>query len=243
MKRTVSVLLALLLPVLAFGQDLPAKYLAALTNSEVPGGSGIYRGLTFHAPFTDPAAPLTVYKGSALTFTRATTATYVHPTTGLITTATAGQLRIEASGALIEGARTNIVPYSEDWSNAVWDIYAGAAFVITVDNTIAPDGTLTADRLTSTTGVNDVTQNFQTIDADGELYTGSFYVKKGNSSTIRADLRLGGKNYAYGINIDTGEFTAYADVAIAASLKDAPNGFKRVAIRSEERRVGKECRL
>src|SRR3990172_1403295 len=78
--------------------------------------------LPFYAPFTDPANPLRLIKGTgSLSFTRATTATYVHPTMGLITSAASGQLRIESNGALIEGQRTNLALQSEafgtTWSN------------------------------------------------------------------------------------------------------------------------------
>ncbi len=99
------------------------------------------RGLTFWAPFNDPDVPLALYKGTgSLTFTRAHdathTATFVHPTTGLVTVAAADQLRIEANGALIEGARTNIALYSDNLANAAWvKVNMDAAM-----NQIGPDG-------------------------------------------------------------------------------------------------------
>ena len=70
-----------------------------------------FRGLTFYAPFDDPASPLRLLRGTGtLTFTRATTATYVHPGTGLVTVASAGQLRIETRGAFFEAARLYTIP-------------------------------------------------------------------------------------------------------------------------------------
>jgi hypothetical protein len=154
MKRVVSFVLALLLPVLASGQDLPAKYLAALNET----GAGLSQGLIFHAPFTDPATPLAIYKGTGpFTFARAHdathTATFVHPVTGLVTVASADQLRIEADGALIEGARTNILTYSESLQTiggGAWGISSagtGTNPVVTGNNGVAPDGSSTAERI------------------------------------------------------------------------------------------------
>lgn len=150
MKRIVALLL--FLPAIALGQDLPAKHIAALSET----GAGLSRGLTFHAPFTDPANPLTVYKGSALAFARAHdathTATYLHPTTGLVTVASADQLRIEAQGALFEEAKTNLYTYSEQFNNIAWTA-AAANLTVTADNSVAPDGTLTADLVVLDNGV------------------------------------------------------------------------------------------
>lgn len=66
------------------------------------------KGLTFWAPFDRVADPLKLNRGvSAMTFVRATTATYFPPGSGTRSIASAGELRIEANGALIEGQRTN----------------------------------------------------------------------------------------------------------------------------------------
>jgi hypothetical protein len=84
-----------------------------------------------------------------VTFTRASTATYVDED-GLIKTTSADQARFdydpvtgESLGLLIEESRTNLITYSEDFSQSVWIKQNG--FSITSNTAIAPDGTLTAD--------------------------------------------------------------------------------------------------
>ncbi len=154
MKRAVSFVLALLLlPAIAVGGGLPTKYRASISET----GAGLSRGLTFHAPFTDPSNPLTIYKGTGpFTFTRAHdathTATFIHPTTGLVTTASADQLRIEANGALVEGARTNIALYSDNLVDAAWvKVNMDAAM-----DQVGPDGVANSASLITATD-NDAT--------------------------------------------------------------------------------------
>lgn len=116
------------------------------------------RDLIFHAPLNDPANPLYIAKGSALTFARAHDAThiatYVHPVTGLVTAASADQLRIEANGALIEGARTNLATESENLAaKGPWySNWTGVDSVITSNDRVAPDGALTADKVHQVAG-------------------------------------------------------------------------------------------
>lgn len=112
-----------------------------------------YSGLTFYAPFDDPANPLRLIKGTgSFTFTRAHdathTATFVHPTTGLVTTAFANQLRVEGNGALIEGVRTNIALYSDNLATAAWvKVNVSAAM-----NQTGPDGVANSASLITATG-------------------------------------------------------------------------------------------
>ncbi|HQU14162.1 MAG TPA: hypothetical protein PKV70_07920, partial [Thermodesulfobacteriota bacterium] len=135
-------------------------------------------GLTFYAPFDDPASPLKLLRGAgALTFTRAHdathTATYVHPGTGLVTVADNNQLRIEAGGALVEGARTNKALYSEALGLASTWIPVS----MTVDNNsvVAPNGNTTAETLTAT-GDNAVL--YQAIAGTHLDYVYSAYLKR-----------------------------------------------------------------
>lgn len=144
MRRILAlVLAALVYPAAVFSEDMPVKYRVALSE----GGAGLVRGLTFHAPFTDPANPLTLYKGTGtLSLTRVHdnthTATYIHPTTGYVTTADNNALRIEANGALIEGARTNLVAKSNDLTVAPWAEYGTPPTSVALDNADYPGGVL-----------------------------------------------------------------------------------------------------
>lgn len=141
------------------------------------------RGLTLYAPLHNPSNPLYLAKGtSALSFTRATTATYVHPTTGLITSAASGGIRIESSGALIEGARTNSVLYSNDISNEVWVARGTAA--VSPDNTASPDGNVTADRLDGLKETGAAGDIYQLISGftPAASYEPSFYMSRVSTS-------------------------------------------------------------
>jgi len=152
-RRTlIAVLAVLLVAVQAEGAGRKA-FKAGGSFSTV---QGLNKGLTFHAPFDDPSNPLKRYSGGALTFTRAHdathTATYVHATTGLVTVADNNQLRIEANGALIEGASTNLLLRSDQLDNSVWDhrLFDGQwNYTASANDTISPDGTLNADTLTT----------------------------------------------------------------------------------------------
>ena len=94
------------------------------------------------------------FKPLPFTFTRASTATRVNES-GLIESVASGVPRIDfldnADGhLLLEPSRTNIVPYSEAFDNAAWSKIAlgiGSTPVVTANQGLSPDGTMTADRI------------------------------------------------------------------------------------------------
>jgi hypothetical protein len=94
------------------------------------------------------------FKPLPFTFTRASTATRVNDS-GLIESVASGVPRIDfldnADGhLLLEPSRTNIVPYSEAFDNAAWSKIAlgiGSTPVVTANQGLSPDGTMTADRI------------------------------------------------------------------------------------------------
>jgi len=89
-----------------------------------------------------------------ITFTRASTATYFD-SAGVLQSAAIDAPRLDynpstlaAQGFLIEEARTNSLPRSEEFSDASWT--KGGA-TVTADSTTAPSGTATADTLVEDT--------------------------------------------------------------------------------------------
>lgn len=179
-----------------------------------------FNGLTFWVPLDDPANPLKLLRGTGSpSFTRATTATYVHPTTGLITSADAGQLRIEANGALIEGQRTNIGLYSDQFGlAATW-----VATNVTVDNnsTTSPDGTVNAELLTASDANGTVIQDLGVIASAAKVF--SVYLKRA-TGTGNIDLTLDG-----GIGWTTVAVTsAWTRFEITATLADPDVGIRIV---------------
>jgi hypothetical protein len=92
-------------------------------------------------------------------FSRASTATRVNKD-GLIETVSSNVPRLDyplidgvvqdCPALLLEPQRTNIIPYSESFSNVAWNksfIGIGSVPVVTANQGLAPDGTFTADRI------------------------------------------------------------------------------------------------
>jgi hypothetical protein len=81
-------------------------------------------------------------------------------------------------GILVEPAATNLGLRSEELSNAAWTVNNAT---VTADDTTAPDGTTTADKLveTNTSDASIRITNNITISA-GSTYTVSIYVKRSN---------------------------------------------------------------
>lgn len=124
---------------------------------------------------------------SRITFTRASSATRVNAS-GLIETVSSDVPRFDydpatltALGLLVEGQRTNLCLYSEQFDNGNW-VKSGSS--ITANAIVAPDGATTADKLveSATTAAHYVTQAISVT--SGVTYTFSFYAKAGERSVI-----------------------------------------------------------
>ena len=120
-----------------------------------------------------------------ITFTRSSTGTYVGAD-GLIKYAGADEPRFdhdsstgESLGLLIEESRTNLITYSEDFSQSVWAKQNG--FSITSNTAIAPDGTLTADTA-SRVNLN-AEYLYQNLNTPAGTYTLSCWIKSVNASS------------------------------------------------------------
>jgi hypothetical protein len=92
---------------------------------------------------------------SSMTAANTTTTTAITNYIPVLMTAPAGVARFDynpttgvALGLLIEESRTNLQAYSSDFSNALWSKNAST---ITADTIVAPDGTLTGDKLVENT--------------------------------------------------------------------------------------------
>lgn len=143
---------------------------------------------------------------SLITFTRATSRTYFN-SAGVLSTAAINTPAIDYNpvtlacrGLSVWEARTNLLTYSEAFSNAAWN--ATANTTITANSAVAPDGTTTADTLTHTsasifgkTGI--------TISAGASLAL-SLFVKKGNTTFFRLRIDNGADVVSCWFNLDTG---------------------------------------
>jgi hypothetical protein len=119
-----------------------------LSNSEMQAATTL-AGPTLSLDFMMPGT-----LDPRITFTRASSATYTDAS-GVIQTAATNAPRWDYAGGvlrglLIEEARTNIAQFSEDFSNVAWLKASGGTSsspVVTANQTVAPDGTTTADRI------------------------------------------------------------------------------------------------
>ncbi len=132
------------------------------------------------------------FKPLPFDFTRASSATYV-ASDGLIKTSTTGQPRIDfldnTNGTLlIEPQRTNLLTYSEDFSQSFW---AKSSVTLTT-GFVSPDGTTNASKLVST-GADGSMQNSYTV-SSGTTYTISVYLKT-VSGTLDTTIGLGSPGF------------------------------------------------
>ena len=169
-----------------------------------------------------------------ITFTRTSTATYVDED-GLIKSVDADVARFdhdpetgECLGLLVEESRSNLVTYSSDmsqWSANVSPIYAD-------NDTTAPDGTLTADKLTGNNAAADGRFIIVTISAN-TTYSVASFIKPTDQPRTRIGVYSNVDSW-YG-NVDTdwdanGEPTTQNSVG-ASNIKyePYPNGWYRVS--------------
>lgn len=118
----------------------------------------------------------------------------------------------ESLGLLIEEQRTNLVTYSDDFSNAAWILQnlSGSASKGASNIIVAPNGTQTGDEFISggSSGVWDgLGSSNVSVANDSAAYTTSYYVKAGSVTSIRVRLRFTGGTTADGavyFNLSTG---------------------------------------
>ena len=129
--------------------------------------------------------------------------------------------RVNSSG-LVEVCPWNLLEYSEDFSNAVWNKYQSA---ITANAISAPNGTTTADKLEYTTTGTAVL--FATSSAlQNQVYTLSCYGKKGTTNIIQIGFTLSGGDKIANFNLNTGVITTTSS-GVNASIESVGNGWYR----------------
>jgi hypothetical protein len=162
---------------------------------------------------------------SRITYSRSSTATYLG-FDGLIKTAQINEPRFDydrngnSLGFLIEESRSNIGLYSEDFSQ--WTI---DGVTVSTDQTTAPDGTITADLITGTSGNRRIYRI--AVSSSGPVYTYSIFLKKNVGSTIRFDnINIGSTSTEF--NFDTGVLTLQGTSFSSGTVVSYPNGWYRL---------------
>ena len=180
--------------------------------------------------------PPSVPFSSLVTFARASSATYFD-SSGVLQTASTDAPRfdydpvtLQPRGILIEELRTNLLRYSSDFTNAVW---VNLAVVVTANNIVAPDGTLTAESL-----LEDSTNNFhqtsQIVNPVAGTYTASVYAKQAGRRFVTVTPVNQEAAYTDGVNrtatfdLQTGAITQVFGSGTSATITDAGNGWYRL---------------
>jgi hypothetical protein len=165
-----------------------------------------------------------------LTIVRNTTATYMG-SDGLIKTAVANEPRFEFEpitgnfkGLLVEPQRTNLVKYSQDFTQNVWD--KGGSTIISTTRT-APDGSSTADELDDTGASSTPGVTTQSIIATATIVTYSIYTKNVSSTTRSFLLR----NHTTSTNFDllTFNYSSTGNLGNGWFSENVGNGWFRLS--------------
>ena len=153
------------------------------------------------------------FKPLPFDFTRDTVATVVNKA-GLIETVGSGEPRIDfsndAKGALLlEPTRLQLLPYSEDFTNAAW---VKTNVTLTSSNVISPDGTQNASKIEATASDSSL-QDSITV-TSGTTYTLSVYLKT-VSGTLDTAIGLGSPGFPQ----NEGEGGRYKNITVTNEWK------------------------
>jgi hypothetical protein len=174
--------------------------------------------------------------GPAIAFTRASDATFFDAN-GALQTATSDTPRFDhdpatgaSRGLLIEESRTNLFPWSEDFSDVSWS--KANASVVTND-AIAPDGTQTANKLQSTINGSAVEIKSSVV-VNSTTATCSVFLKKGSGATVANRVQLRNETtptslVTIDVNLDTGNIS-YVTGSSGASAVNVGNGWWRISL-------------
>jgi hypothetical protein len=156
------------------------------------------------------------------------------PTSGLgdlsvvrATTAT----RVNSAG-LIEVVPRNLLTYSEQFNNAAW---VKTSSTISANAAIAPNGTLTADKLIPNNGTNPTAGGFETLVQFGFLtasvYTYSVYAKAAEFTSIRfRETNFSGQILT--VDLTNGAITGGGGQFNTPLATDVGNGWYRISFTS-----------
>ena len=176
-------------------------HLKGLTAGNI--GSAAFKSASLDLKFADNKSLTDAITGSNLvTFTRASSGMFVD-SAGVLQTAVTDVPRFdhnpttgESLGLLVEEQRTNLLLQSEDFSNVAWVVNAAT---VTTNTQTAPNGTLTADTFSPTSGTSSLHQIITCLAST--VYTWTFYIKLGTMAA--ADFRFAVRDDSNGAFIAT----------------------------------------
>jgi len=129
-------------------------------------------------------------------------------------------------GLLVEESRTNLLTYSEDFTNAAW-VKAGAT--ITANAALAPDWTLTADKAVGNSGSAYPTIAFTTTSITQVVpHYASFFVKAAENKIARLQTQSGVfPATAIYFDFNTMASSVFAGSPVNIIMQDVGNGWYR----------------
>lgn len=183
---------------------------------------------------------------SAVTAYTATTTQAITNYIPVLKTAASGVARFDSNpttdeslGLLIEEQRTNLLTYSSDYSNAAWTKEKSS---ITADTIVAPDGTLTGDKINENTsaGGHGV---YIGITATNVIHSGSVYLKAGERTKATVFIYDVTAATVYEVKVDLSNGTVIGTPTGTAVITSVGNGWYRVSITSSSALVVGTSRL
>jgi hypothetical protein len=131
----------------------------------------------------------------------------------------------ESLGLLIEEQRANLLLRSEEFENAAW---TKTNVTVSANTVVAPDGTLTADKvaLNTASGFHEILNPFTSV--SGTAYTGSYFVKAAEHRFVQ--LLGPGVVFAEYANFDLVSGTRTAGTSGFGAIQSVGNGWYRISL-------------
>jgi len=126
---------------------------------------------------------------------------------------------------LLEPVSTNLITYSEDFSNAAW---TKGNSTITLNSTTSPEGLVNASKLTEDTATSSHRVEETVTVSSGATVTCSVYAKKGERNFLLL-FESNSTDGAY-FNLDTGKFVKVDGTPVDYNIQDLKNGWYRCSI-------------
>ena len=123
-------------------------------------------------------------------------------------------------GLLIEETRTNLLTYSQDYTQGAWGVMT--VLTLTTAAAIAPDNTNTGSKMSLPAGAGQYGR-YQTYSYSAGAYTMQMFAKAGTYSYLCLDFSNGASSGAV-FNLSTG-VVGYTDSGVTATIKALPNSW------------------
>lgn len=123
--------------------------------------------------------------------------------------------------------KRNLLRWTEDFSNAVW---TNSGITILANNAVAPDGTTTADKLSSSGTIAPSSALYQQQNAGVTTYTYSLYAKADGANFVYVFYSNGGVDHGRYFDLTTGVAGNTVGTITGSSVTNVGNGWFRCSI-------------